>query len=231
MSTGNFIELATLTPLPNQSIHSPTFIIALQKLLNMLASTPGALTFQIRKFSSPSASTPQLLLLASWSTKAAHDYCDIHGLTTKLLKVMFERVVPVDVYYLSMDCSLVDFEAGEIGMEVFHVKEGEREEFEKVVKENGRVGAWYVYKGIPPLPEVLPSDETELRILEKGMEVVEKKEREKVPDIWISLSLDEGSGRVFGEKVEGLVERVEVGRWEKYLEGRRDASLGGIDLD
>ncbi|PVH80357.1 hypothetical protein DL98DRAFT_203308 [Cadophora sp. DSE1049] len=231
----NFIELAILTPLPNQSLNSPSFIISLQKILNTLSSTPGALTFQFRKSSSTSSSSTssQLLLLASWADKAAHDYLDVHSITPKLLKEMFTCVKPEVVHFMDLDVSQVNFDAGSLSVDAFYVKEGKRAEFEDEVRRAGRVGGWYVFKGVPVAPKLMPSDEQELEIIRMQRERAEKAMGEKVPDVWVGISDCGGEGRrnEFRERTRDLVDNCVSGEWEKFLEGRRDAPLGGIDLN
>ncbi|KAG4435313.1 hypothetical protein IFR05_009202 [Cadophora sp. M221] len=226
MST-NFIKLATLTPLENQSIHSPSFIISLQRIANTLASTPGALKCQFRK----STASPQLLLLASWADEAAHDYCDIQGIAPKILKEMFARVKPNVVNFANLDVCLIDFEEKFLVMERFHVKDGRKQEFGEEVKRMGVVGEWYVVEDVPMVPQVMPTDERELEVMEWRGVVSEKRMKEKVPDIWVGVG-EEGIGEESGlrERTKDLVNKYESGRWEKYLEGRKDAPIGGIDL-
>jgi len=226
----NFFELAILNPLPNQSLNSPSFIISLQKILNTLSSTPGALTFQFRK--SVSTTSQQILLLASWTGQSAYDCLDVYGFTPKLLKEMFTRVTPEMMHLMDLDVGQVDFNAKDLGVDIFYMKEGKREEFEEQVKRDGRVGGWYVFKGVPLAPKVMPSDEEELGLIRMQKERAEKAMEEKVPDVWVGISDSAGKGEreEFKERTRDLVERCVSGEWEKHLKGRKDAPLGGIDL-
>ncbi|KAK0119566.1 hypothetical protein ONS95_011006 [Cadophora gregata] len=223
----NFVELAILTPLPGQSLHSPSFIISLQRILNTLSSTPGALKFRFRISISK---TPQLLFLALWTDKSGHEYLDIHGLAPKLMKEMFVLVKPDMVHYMYLDFSNIDLEAENVSVDIFYVKEGKRREFEEVVKSTRRVGGWYVARGLPEAPLVMPTDEKELRIVRMQKERAEKAIGEKVPDVWVGISTWNEGGEGFREQTRELVDRCESGVWGKYLEGGKDAPLGGIDL-
>jgi len=135
--SSNFIELLTLILLENQSINSPSVVTSLQKILNTLSSTPGALTFQIRK----SSSSQQLLLLVVWIDKAGHDYLDDHGITPKLLKELHRRVKPEAVHHLNYDASLIDCEANPLTTDTHDVKEGKREDFTEEAKICSKIGA------------------------------------------------------------------------------------------
>ena len=229
MST-NLIELAILNPLPDQSINSHCFIISLQKILNTLSSTPGALTFQFRK--SLSTTSPQILLLASWTDQSASDSLDIHSYTPKLLKEIFTSVKPEMMHLMDLDVGQVDFNVEVMGVEIFYVKEGKREEFEEQLKRYGRVGGWYVFNGVPVAPRIAPSDEEELVIIRMQKERAEKAMGEKVPDVWVGISDSTGKEQreEFREWTKDLVERHMNGEWENYLEGKKDAPLGGIDM-
>lgn len=136
------------------------------------------------------------------------------------------------MHLMDLDVGQVDFNVEVMGVEIFYVKEGKREEFEEQVKRYGRVGGWYVFKGVPVAPRITPSDEEELVIIRVQKERAEKAMGEKVPDVWVGISDSTGNEQreEFREWTKDLVERHMNGEWENYLEGRKDAPLGGIDM-
>ncbi|KAH7411287.1 hypothetical protein BKA64DRAFT_663104 [Cadophora sp. MPI-SDFR-AT-0126] len=217
----NFVELAILGLLPNQSLHSLSFTSSLQKILNTLSSTPGALTFQSRRSVSP---TSTQLLLAIWTDRSAHDYLDVHGIAPKLLKEMFTRVKPEIVHFMDLDVGQLDLDAGVLGVDIFHAKDGKRLEFDQGVKKFGRVGGWYVFKGVPAAPMVMPNDERELEIIRMQKERAEKAMGEKVPDVWVGISDSAGEAERdgFRHRTKDLVETCVSGRWEKFFVGKKD---------
>ena len=48
------------------------------------------------------------------------------------------------MHLMDLDVGQVDFNAKDLGVDIFYMKEGKREEFEEQVKRDGRVGGWYV---------------------------------------------------------------------------------------
>jgi hypothetical protein len=83
------------------------------------------------------------------------------------------------------------------------------------------IGAWYVSKGVPPRPSVMPSDDMELKIIEDGEMRAKARIEMPTPDIWISFSTRVTESKVedFRDAVKGYVERAEGGRYEKHLSG------------
>lgn len=211
-----FTEILLLTPLPGQDTSSPPFTTALSSIMTTLASTPGALTMQIRH-STPTTSPPQFLLLGTWTSKAAFDYLDIEGYVPTLLRTLTTYVSITGASFTYLNYSLIDFTAEEMVIEAMHVKPGKRAEFDEVVREQKRMGAWYVVRGMAPSPRVMPTDEVEVKILEAGRKKQEEDLKGSVPDIWIAVGRDEGEE--FRKGVEGLLEKVEGGVWGKFLEG------------
>ena len=209
-----------------------------------MSSGRGARHFSLRSSPSQDSSHPdRFLLVGCWESITDHDDLDIRGLVPKILKSLYEHFRLEAAYFLYVDAGRIGFEEEEIGVDVFHVKEGKKEEFEKVVEGGdmdgdggtrgfgGREisGGWYVTKKMPPLPRVMPTDEGEKRMLEEGRERAERRLREPTPEIFVIIEgLEEGKRVVedgFDREVEGLVEKVERGVYEKFLDGRREEGL------
>lgn len=145
---------------------------------------------------------------------------------------MLSHLTTSSVYFLYTDASKIDFDAPMLGIDAYHVKSGQKDEFEKVVDGMGGgtpTGGWYVTKKIPPLPRVMPTDPEELRMVVGGRERAERRLKEKNPEIFVVIEgLKDGErelGNELDSKVERYVEKVERGVYGKFLEGKRDEGL------
>jgi hypothetical protein len=216
----NFLEIFIIEPREGQSINDPALQKDLQWIISQCTSGTGALSFAFRK----SVDHPErFIFIGAWKEKVDHDDLDIRGVTPKMLKILLERVkAPLAVYYLLVDASKVELDAEVLGIDAFYVKEEHKAGFQREIDERGGVvGAWYVTKGIPPRPTVMPTDHVEVKIIEEGEARAEARLKMSTPDIWVSFSTP-GSAHVleeFGNAVKSLISKVESGKYEKFLSG------------
>lgn len=154
-------------------------------MTQQVLSGKGAIHFSFRK-SSDSNHSEQILLIGCWESKADHDDLDIRGLTPKILKVLLARLKPVGVYFMYIDASAVDLDRL-VGVKAYHVKDGQKSSFQKVVDTQRIAGAWSVIKPAPPLPTQMPTDPFELGIIEQQRAQAEEVLKEPHPDIWVSF--------------------------------------------
>jgi hypothetical protein len=223
MMAPNFLELFIIEPKEGTKFNSPEVARDFQWILDECASGRGGVTFSFRRsLSDPS----QLLFISCWASKEDHDDLDIQGITPKLLKTLMSRITmpPIAVYYLLIEDeerAKMRFGAEVLEVTAWYVREDGKAEFQKVVERLGRKGAWYVEKGIPPRPAIMPADETEVRMIEEGEKRAKARLERRSPDIWISFMTDEEEKRLnsFDDAVKGYVWKVEGGRYEKFLEG------------
>jgi len=215
----NFFEVLILKPNEGVNFADPSVVADFQWVVDALAAGKGGINFKIRK----AVGNPDVIaLVASWATIEDHNDLDIRGVTAKLLKVLMSRAFPAPSYFFYTDSSKVSFETPELRIDAFHVKEGQKDAFEKELEASGGVvGGWYVTKDLPPLPAVMPTDPGELLMVEEGMKRASARLREPTPKIWISFSTHESEAAVmeFGKKVGGLVEKIDSGKYENFLTG------------
>jgi hypothetical protein len=139
-----------------------------------------------------------------------------------MLKVLLSRVkAPLAVYYLLMDASKVELDAEALGIDAYYVTEKHKADFQRGVDERGVVGAWYVTKGVPPRPTVMPEDVMEVKIIEEGEARAEARLKMSTPDIWVSFSTSQSAkiSEEFGDAVMSYVSKVEAGKYDKFLSG------------
>jgi hypothetical protein len=77
-------------------------------------------------------------------------------------------VPPVAVYYLLMDEEdrrKVDFDVDALEVTAWYVREGCKDDFQREVEKRVICGAWYVNKGVPPRPLVMPIDPVEVKMI------------------------------------------------------------------
>lgn len=211
----NYFELIVLSPKEGDSFTDPAIQKDLQYVLDV-ASSYQCINFQFRK----SVTNPEeLLFIASWAAIEDYDNLDIQGVTPKLLKILFSRVVPKTRYWLYMDASLVDFDSEVWRIDAFHVKGGEIGKVKKGIEERELAGGWYATKKIAPLPIVMPTDPEELMMIVEGRKGQEARLKEPNPNIWVGFSTprSEDNAIAFGESVLGIVEKVESGKYEQFL--------------
>lgn len=219
----NFFEVLVLKPREGVSFADPGILRDLQWLLDAMKAGGGGISFNLRK---DVARQDVLLLVASWETIEDHNDLDVRGVTAKLLKILLSHSFPAMAYFFYTDSSKVDFEASELSLRAFHIKDGQKEAFEKeLVTRSGLVGGWYVTKDLPPLPAVMPTDPGELLMVEEGMKRAEARLNQPTPKIWISFSTSEFEASMleFEKKVEGMVEKIDSGKYENFLVGREKA--------
>jgi hypothetical protein len=221
--TSNFLELFIIEPKEGTTFQSPEVKQDLQWTLDQCVSGIGGISFSFRQ-STTHPNRP--LFFSCWDSKASYDDLDIRGVTPKMLKKLVSSISlpPLAVYSLLMENEerrKVEFDAEILGVTAWHVREGCREDFQTQAEKKGMIGAWYVPKGVPPRPRVMPSDDMELKIIEEGEIRAKARIEMPTPNIWISFSTDVMESKVedFRDAVKGYVERAEGGRYEKYLSG------------
>lgn len=143
-----------------------------------------------------------------------------------MLKTLMSRigVPPIAVYYLLMDeedRKKVDFDVDALEMTAWYVSDGCRGDFQREAESNRVRRAWYVNKGVPPRPLVMPADPVEVKMIEEGEKRAQARLEMPTPDIWISFSTGGLEDRLeeFGDAVKGYVSKVESGKYEKFLSG------------
>jgi hypothetical protein len=215
----NFFEVLILKPKEGVNFADPSVVEDFQWVVDALTAGKGGVNFKIRK----AVGNPDVFtLVASWATIDDHNDLDVQGVTAKLLKVLWSRSFPASAYFFYTDSSKVPFEEPESRIDAFHVKSGQKDAFGKELETRSRlVGGWYVTKDLPPLPAVMPTDPGELLMVEEGMKRAEARLREPIPSIWISFSTHQSEAAVteFGKKVEEIVEKIDSGKYEKFLTG------------
>jgi hypothetical protein len=152
-------------------------------------------------FQQSTTNPERLLLHGCWESKADHDDLDLRGVTPKMLQGLLSRISlpPIAVYYLSMEeeeRKKVGFNAEVLGVTAWHVREGCKEEFQGDVEKKEMLGSWYVEKGVPLRPTVMPSDPEDVRMIEEGEKRALARLKMSVRDIWISF-WKEGEGKKF----------------------------------
>ena len=147
-------------------------------------------------------------------------------MTSKMLQRLMSQITvpPIAVYYLLMDDKKrreVEFDAQILGITAWHVREGYRGEFGREVERRGTRGAWYVEKRVPPRPQLMPTDEMEVKIIEEGEEKAEARLEMPTPNIWVSFWTDdkENEAEEFRGTVRSFAEEMEGGKYEKFLSG------------
>ncbi|PMD62312.1 uncharacterized protein K444DRAFT_661514 [Hyaloscypha bicolor E] len=221
--TQNYLELFIIDPKQGNTFHSPTTKQDFQWILNQCASGRGGISFSFRQ----STTNPyHLLFVGCWALKADHDDLDLRGVTPKMLQRLMSRITvpPIAVYYLLMDDTKrreVEFDAQILGITAWHVREGYRGEFGREVERRGIRGAWYVERGVPPRPQLMPTDEIEMRIIEEGEKRTEARLEMPTPNIWVSFWTDdkENEAEEFRGAVKSFAEEMEGGKYEKFLSG------------
>jgi hypothetical protein len=219
----NFLELFIIEPKEGTTFHSPEVKQDLQWMLDQCVSGIGGISFSFRQ----SITRPAcFLFLGCWDSKASYNDLEIRGVTPKILKNLVSRISgpPLAIYYLLMEDGerrKLEFDAEILEITTWHVREGCREEFQTQAEKRGMIGAWYVPKEVPPRPRIMPSDDLESKMIEDGEVRAKAGIEMPTPDIWISFPtvVTESKGEGFRDAVKGYVERVEGGRYEKFLSG------------
>lgn len=215
----NFVEIFIIEPREGQSINDSALQKDLQWILDQCATGTGAISFEFRK---SIKHQERLIFIGVWKEKADHDDLDLRGVTPKMLKVLLSRVkAPLAVYYLLMDASKVELDAEALGIDAYYVNEKHKADFQRGVDERGVVGAWYVTKGVPPRPTVMPEDVMEVKIIEEGEARAEARLKMSTPGIWVSFSTPQSAkiSEEFGDAVMSYVSKVEAGKYDKLLSG------------
>lgn len=221
--TRNFLEIFTLSPLENTNKEGAaitTEVTAeLQEILTILKDGQGSITMEFRQDVTDSNT---LLCIAGWESLADHDDLDIRGIVPRVLKKLLKRYEARDACYMYIDVRKVDVACDVLEVDVFNVKEAEKAVFQKEIDYRpDLVGAWHTVIPVPPLPKVMPTDPTELAIIEAQKMGAERDLRNFTPATWVTFSTP-GTENLFTEfrvAVNGLVDEMKTGKYRKFLSG------------
>jgi hypothetical protein len=222
--TRKFTEIFTLRPLNGVVKDGTTFASTVEAefkdILSTLKDGPGAIVMECRQ---DVADSEALLFMASWESLADHDYLDVEGVTTKLLKRLMGLCVSQDVLYLYLDPAQVGVAANSLGVHVFYVREGENSSFQKEIDARPEllVGAWHTVLPVPPPPKVMPTDPVERAIIDGQAASAQKKLRQFTPPIWVTFptTATEVSVENFRDAVKPYVQVEKSSRYKSFLAG------------
>jgi hypothetical protein len=216
--TRNFLEIFALVP-KDGAVLTSEVREELREILTILKRGPGSIVMEIRKdVADPNA----LVCIAGWESLADHDDLDIQGIVPRVLKKLLKHFITGKPSFMYIDVATIGAAFDVLGIHVFNVKNAEKAAFQKEIDARpGLVGSWHTVIPVPPLPKVMPTDPTELAIIEAQKAGAERNLRHFTPAIWVAFSTPETDTMVgeFRTTVDMLVEEVKTTKYQKFLSG------------